>query len=110
VTFSEVDLTTYWQHCFRHRESIEGSGECGCFSCGAMFPPTESLEWIAEPARPDHGLTAALCCTATCPHCTLDAVLPGREVPLSAELLEAMRLRFFVEIADGMRLGPTGPG
>lgn len=108
--FSDSDLNAYWRYCSRNRESIESSEECGCFSCGARFSPSQVLEWIDEPAQPEQNLPAAVGCTATCPTCSLDAVLPGREVPLSAELLEAMRLRYFVEIAAGVRLGPIGPG
>lgn len=110
MAFSEVDLTTYWRHCFRNRQAVEASDECGCFSCGAIFSPSEIREWIDEPAQPEEGLPAVQVCTATCPTCTFDAVLPGSAVPLSAELLAAMRLRFFTEIADGIQLGPTGPG
>jgi hypothetical protein len=110
VAFSEGDLTTYWRHCFRNRAAVEASDECGCFSCGALFSPSQIEEWLDEPAQPELGLSAAQSCTATCPTCTFDAVLPGSAVPLSAELLAAMRQRFFTEIDDGIRLGPTGPG
>lgn len=110
MAFSEVDLVSYWRHSFRNRRAIEASDACGCFSCGATFSPSQIREWIDEPAQPELGLSAARLCTATCPTCTFDAVLPGSVVPLSADLLAAMRLRFFVEMADGIRLGPTGPG
>lgn len=72
----------------RHREMVEAAARCGCFYCGAVFAPGEIPEWWDEPGCPE--------CTAVCPRCFIDSVLPeGPDTPLDGDLLVAMHAYWF---------------
>jgi hypothetical protein len=103
-------LAEHWRRSHRHRAAIEASARCGCFSCGHTFSPAQIEEWIDEPAQPARNLQPEQGCTAICPRFGLDAVLPGQPEAPSNQLLTQMNARYFTEIGDGIRLGPTGPG
>lgn len=109
MPLTDQELDAVWHFCSRHRGAVERSARCGCFSCGAMFSPSEIREWVDEPAQPALGLPSAPQATAACPRCSLDAVLPGSRVSLTAALLGQMYERFFRELTPGVRIGPTGP-
>ena len=75
-------------HSSGHRSEVASSDICGCFYCGAIFPPGEILEWI------DDGKTAL------CPKCTVDSVLGSSSgFPITTEFLEEMRRTGFLEPA-----------
>jgi uncharacterized paraquat-inducible protein A len=72
-------------HSIRHRQEIEESGMCGCFSCEAAFPPAEIREWT------DNGQTAL------CPRCGIDALIGDRSgfPATNPAFLEAMNRHWF---------------
>ena len=80
-----IDLEALHQKSSFHAAAIAQSLLCGCFHCLRMFPPDEIKEWVARDGAQ----------TAICPHCSVDAVLPSSEVPLSDELLSEMHARWF---------------
>ena len=43
-----ADIIRAHRHSIRHREEVLASQSCGCFYCGAAFPPTEINDWIDE--------------------------------------------------------------
>ena len=50
---------------FRNRAQIAAAPACGCYYCLATFPSDEVQTWV------DDG------CTALCPRCSIDSVLPN---------------------------------
>jgi uncharacterized paraquat-inducible protein A len=67
-----------------HREAIERSQLCGCFSCLSAFSTGEIREWI------DKGQTAI------CPRCGVDAVLgDAMGLSLDDEFMRAMEKEWF---------------
>jgi len=79
--------------CIYHRDAVLRSERCGCFYCLRWFLPAEVTEWIDSPSADDDQPGQ----TALCPHCGIDAVLPGTLPmgPLCSNLLLAMRRYFF---------------
>ena len=54
---------------------------CGCFHCGAQFPPRSITAWVKDAKE----------ATAFCPQCDIDAVIGDASgYPLDADFLEAM--------------------
>jgi hypothetical protein len=53
-----------------HRAEIMASQSCGCFYCGAIFPPERVEEWVDE--------VDGVGQTALCPECGIDSVLGDR--------------------------------
>ena len=96
MAFHRADLQSIHQFCHRNRERLEGSAQCGCFYCLAIFAPVEIENWTDGPTDDKDGLREV---TALCPRCGIDAVLPDNmpDVPLSAELLKAMKQYWFHE-------------
>ncbi len=58
-----ASYTTAHGHASKHRETIEASAICVCFSCFARFKPAAIASWIDAKQ------------TALCPKCGLDSVL-----------------------------------
>ncbi len=73
-------------HCTANRAAVQASTMCGCFCCGAVFPPAHITHWLAD-RNGD---------TACCPQCRIDAVLGDASgYPLTVEFLAAMRRMWF---------------
>jgi hypothetical protein len=83
------------RHCAAHRPEVFRSEACGCFSCGAIFSPTEITDWIEEKggalAQEEDPWTAC------CPVCGIDAVIgTASGFPVDQpDFLEAMNARWF---------------
>lgn len=75
-------LLTARQHSANHKAGIMRGDLCGCFSCLAVFPPTEIEQWI--PDIHDE--------TALCPSCGKDTVIgEGCGIPIEPKALTTMR-------------------
>lgn len=73
--------------CFRNRDAVMQSKQCGCFYCLSIFPPTEVTEWIKE----DNDAY-----TARCTKCGIDSVIPDAfGFPLDAVFLATMKKWWF---------------
>lgn len=76
-------------HSSQHRAEIMDSTLCGCFYCGARFPPSEIVEWADE----DEGGEGQ---TALCPKCGIDSVIGDRSgFDISEEFLATMKAHWF---------------
>ncbi len=83
----------------RHRTAVTLSHTCGCFYCCDTFNPQQVKEWT------DAG------CTALCPLCGIDAVLPSHWVRLTPALLKHMHAFYFetyTNIGEDTGDGDTG--
>lgn len=68
-----------------HREMLERDSLCGCFSCLAIFHPSEIDTWYD-----DRGETAA------CPFCGIDSVIgESSGYPVTREFLKMMKNYWF---------------
>lgn len=66
-----------------NRAEIEGSQECGCFYCGALFSPKAIAEWWDDDD------------SAVCPGCGIDAVIGNASgFPITAEFMDKMHARW----------------
>jgi hypothetical protein len=94
LAYNRADLEGIHKHSIRHRDRVERSVRCGCFYCLATFPPAEITDWVDLPEGEEDEECGV---TALCPRCGIDAVLPDNVpgAPLTAELLEVMRQRWF---------------
>jgi hypothetical protein len=71
-----------------HRKEILASRSCGCFHCGAVFPPEQIHDWIDEVDGEGQ--------TALCPQCGVDSVIgDGGSVSVSREFLDRMKSYWF---------------
>lgn len=78
------DAVLAHRHSSRHFREIVYSERCGCFSCCAIFDPTEIKEWT------DGGQTAL------CPECGIDSVIGSESgYPVTTEFLIAMMNMWF---------------
>lgn len=69
----------------RNKEQIEKSEKCGCFSCGAIFSPSEITDYAADEEP-----------TAPCPYCGIDAVIGDASgFPITSKFLNEMNKRWF---------------
>lgn len=76
--------------CRDHEMAVQQSFICGCFYCVSTFYPTEIKDWTSYSYEGNER-------TAACPKCGIDAVLPSsKDYEINDELLEAMRLFYFV--------------
>lgn len=76
------------RHSSHHREELLASEACGCFYCGAVFPPREVAEWIDK--REGVGQTAL------CPRCGIDSVLGSESgYPVTPAFLARMKAHWF---------------
>lgn len=71
-------------HSMHNKRAINGSQVVGCYSCQKLFKPDEIKEWV------DRELD-----TAVCPHCGVDAVLPGSVGGLTSTLLAQANAYWF---------------
>jgi hypothetical protein len=75
----------------RHRAEIEAGGLCGCFYCGARYPPGEIVKWTD--LNEDHKHQTALC-----PRCGIDSVIGDQSgFEISEEFLATMKRYWFGE-------------
>lgn len=65
-----------------HRADFDVHENASCFHCRRVFRSSRIMEWC------DYGLTAM------CPHCDIDAVLPGK---YEKGVLDQMYKRYFKE-------------
>lgn len=69
-----------------HRTEVLASRCCGCFHCGAQFPPRAITAWVKDANE----------ATAFCPRCDIDAVLGDASgYPITPAFLAEMRERWF---------------
>jgi hypothetical protein len=72
------------KHCSIHRGELNRSSLCGCFYCGAIFPPSDIVEWIDDEQ------------TAICPQCPVDSVIGSASgYPITPEFLQRMHDHWF---------------
>ena len=82
------DVIRAHRHAMRHRAEVLASAVCGCFYCGATFPPTAITEWV-DPWESTGQ-------TALCPTCGIDSVIGSESgYPLTPEFLAAMKAQWF---------------
>ena len=62
-----------------HRHLIARSTHCACFFCFSFFSPRQITQWW------DNG------CTAVCPVCGIDAVIPEGEGPITLAQLRQLK-------------------
>jgi hypothetical protein len=83
-----ADYIRAHRHCIRHREEILASERCGCFYCGAIFPPSEIYRWVDG--------WEGIGQTALCPQCGIDSVIGSESgYPIESEFLERMKSHWF---------------
>lgn len=76
------------KHSIRHREEILGSDRCGCFYCGAIFPPVDVARWVDDDNRVGQ--------TAICPQCGIDSVIGSKSgYPITPEFMAEMNSYWF---------------
>lgn len=67
---------------YENEEVIRASDECGCFSCGSIYPSSEVLHFNNH--------------TAFCPYCHIDSVIGDASgLPISQDFLEDMKEAWF---------------
>lgn len=72
------------KHCRLNRAELEASLFCGCFHCGAIFSPSQIIEWTDDDQ------------TALCPHCPVDSVIGSAAgYPITPEFLKRMHDYWF---------------
>ena len=86
-----MDLDEAHKASSSHEGAIRRSDLVGCFYCCKTFHPSEIGEWHSDPS--EMGLRDGR--TALCPHCGIDAVLPGAVIPLNDDFLHAMKGKWF---------------
>ncbi len=79
----KIELKLAHRHSFNHRRLIEVSDACGCFSCLAIFLPSDITDWIDEKGGG---------ATARCPRCDVDSVIGSAAgFPITKHFLGEMR-------------------
>ena len=91
---NKADLESIHKYSSHHRELLAHSDRAGCFYCGAIFNPTEIMDWVdeqqVETGSTEDGVTAL------CPRCGIDAVLPAAApIALDEDVLSAMHRHWF---------------
>lgn len=81
-----MDVETAPDQSYKNRERLARESTCSCYQCIRQFPTSEITEWV------DGGLTAL------CPHCDVDALLPGA---VAMDLLARMHERWFCAASLG---------
>jgi hypothetical protein len=66
-------------HASKHRDELEASNRCGCFSCFRTFTTAEIKSWIDAKQ------------TALCPHCGIDSVLGNAGCQIGDQFLRRMQ-------------------
>lgn len=84
-----VDVRAAHAHSSLHRTEVEASELCGCFYCGARYPPSKITEWV-------DGSAEGVGQTALCPECGIDSVIGDRSgFVLSDDFLATMKRYWF---------------
>ena len=85
------------KHCSAHRDELQASDICGCFSCVSTYPPTWIQDWIEETGG--ELAKRGVPWTALCPECGIDAVIGSRSgYPVNdLAFLKAMNEEWFSE-------------
>lgn len=78
-----MDIETFSKLSFKNGEAILKAEKCSCYYCLRVFDTKEVKLFVPERTGK---------ATAICPHCDIDALIPG-EVP--KETLEAANDRWF---------------
>lgn len=86
MTLSPAELDRLHALASHHRQAVQLSAIIGCFYCLGVSDPARIKEWV------DRGQTAL------CPRCSIDAVLPGSEVELTLDMLQAMKAHWFAVV------------
>ena len=74
--------------CSHHRAEVLASVRCGCFYCGAVFPPADIEEWVDDWSGVGE--------TAMCPRCGIDAVIGSESgYPITRAFLATMHTHWF---------------
>lgn len=82
------DVIRAHRHSSRHRDEVLASAVCGCFYCGALFPPADVERWI--------DVWEGVGQTAVCPRCGIDSVIGSESgYPVTADFLAAMKAHWF---------------
>jgi len=69
-----------------HREQIESSTLCGCFSCLKIYPPSEIKTWVDKET------------TALCAYCEIDSVIgDASNHSITLDFLTAMQKHWFLD-------------
>lgn len=80
-----ISVEEFTSHSIRNAEAIKKAGRCSCYFCMRTFNASEVEDWIVEICGE----------TAICPHCTVDALLPGE---IDQTLLAAGCERWFTGV------------
>ena len=81
-----TDLEAANEHSEHNRPEVLASEQCGCFCCGAIFPPSAVWNWLDH--KEPH--------TAFCPACGINAVLGDASgLPITFDFLREMNERWF---------------
>ena len=84
MKYIEQQLSEAHHHSAHHRNQIEQSHKCGCFSCCEIFDASEVVDFI------DNGETAL------CPHCGIDSVIGDASgLEITPQFLKAMYHHWF---------------
>lgn len=82
-----MDLELLHIFCGNNKSLLSQSQQGGCFYCQKIFAPTKIKNWVNEGSQ-----------TALCPHCSIDAVLPGCVTELTPEVLKSMYDEWFGKV------------
>ena len=90
---TKPDYVLAHRHSIHNRDEILTSERCGCFYCGAIFPPMEIEDWVDE--QGEIGLTAL------CPRCGIDAVIGSKSgYPITIDFFGMMKEHWFQMAQD----------
>lgn len=87
VPVTTPDPVSEHEQSSNHREAVLAARVVGCFYCRRIYDPAEIAEWVDEDA-------AGVGCTAVCPRCGIDAVIPARD-GVDVAFLETMHRHWF---------------
>ena len=73
-----------------HKTQLETSEKCGCFYCKEIFNPKEIESWCDEADAEE--------CTAICPYCNIDSILPESSLNELGAKLDKKLLKFMSEL------------
>lgn len=80
---SSAELDAAHELTSEQRDVVLASVECGCFHCGAKFPPAEIDEWWDKDS------------CAVCPKCGIDSVIGDKQHGLGGDFLAEMEHYWF---------------
>jgi hypothetical protein len=76
------------KHSSNHRGELLNSDQCGCFYCGAIYPPINIAKWVDE--------IDGIGTTAICPYCGIDSVIGALSgYPITVEFMNSMKKHWF---------------